>query len=81
MPAGDWKARRLFTKDRAKEEGVIEAVLPNAMYRVRLNDGRAVRAALSPAMRHATVRLIGGSRVKVELSSRDPGRGRITQEL
>jgi translation initiation factor IF-1 len=56
-------------------------VLPNAMYSVRLDDGRTIRAALAPTLRHAVVRLIGGARVKVELSSRDPGRGRITDQL
>jgi len=60
---------------------LIEEVLPNAMYRIRLEDGRQVRATAAPGLRHAVVRLIGGSRVIVELSSRDPHRGRITKEL
>jgi translation initiation factor IF-1 len=60
---------------------VIEEVLPNALYRVRLEDGRPVRATAAPGLRHAVVRLIGGSRVMVELSSRDPQRGRIPKQL
>jgi translation initiation factor IF-1 len=59
----------------------VEEILPNALFRVRLNDGRKVKAALSPAARHAVVRLIGGARVLVEISSRDAGRGRIVKQL
>jgi len=44
-------------------------------------DGTEVLAALSPRARHAVVRLIGGSKVKVERSSRDPGRGHIVEKL
>ena len=59
----------------------MEEVLPSALFRVRLNDGREVIAAMAPRLRHAVVRLIGGSRVKVELSSRDPSRGQIVEKL
>jgi translation initiation factor IF-1 len=59
----------------------VEEVLPGALYRVRLSDGSELLAAMSPRMRHATVRLIGGSKVKVERSSRDPKRGHIVEKL
>jgi translation initiation factor IF-1 len=61
--------------------GVIEEVLPNGMYRVRLEDGRKVRVGLSAAARHAVVRLISGSPVEVKLSAVDPNRGQITKQL
>ncbi|MBK7582441.1 MAG: translation initiation factor IF-1 [Myxococcales bacterium] len=61
--------------------GVIEEVLPNAMFRVHLDDGRTVRASISSAARHSTVRLIAGSRVGVKLSSQDPSRGHVTRKL
>ena len=60
---------------------MVEEILPNALFRVRLNDGRTVKASLAPAARHAVVRLIGGARVMVEISSRDGGRGRIVKHL
>jgi translation initiation factor IF-1 len=59
----------------------VEEVLPSALFRVRMNDGREVIASMAPRLRHAVVRLIGGSRVKVELSSRDPSRGQIVEKL
>lgn len=62
-------------------KGVIEEVLPNAMLRVHLDDGRTVRASISASARHSTVRLIAGCRVAVSLSSQDPGRGQVTRKL
>lgn len=64
-----------------EKEGVIEEVLPNAMFRVRLDDGKTVRASSAPSARHSTVRLIAGCRVKVKLTSHDPGRAQITKKL
>jgi translation initiation factor IF-1 len=61
--------------------GVIEEVLPNAMFSVRLDDGRTVRTSISTSARHSTVRLIAGSRVGVQLSTQDPKRGHITRKL
>jgi translation initiation factor IF-1 len=60
---------------------VVEQVLPNAMFSIRLNDGRKIKATLAPAARHGIVRLISGARVMVELSSRDNHRGRIVKCL
>lgn len=63
------------------KSGVIEEVLPNAMFSVLLDDGKTVRTSVSPSARHATVRLIPGSRVAVRLSPSDPNRGQITRKL
>jgi translation initiation factor IF-1 len=71
----------MSTRSKASEKGVVDEVLPNAMFRVRLDDGRAIRASVAPALRHGIVRLIGGARVEVELSHHDPHRGRITKKL
>jgi translation initiation factor IF-1 len=48
---------------------------------VKLADGTEVLAAMAPRARHAVVRLIKGSKVKVERSSRDPTRARIVEKL
>lgn len=61
--------------------GVVLAVLPGALYSVRLEDGQTVRAGLSSEARRAIVRLLSGNRVVVRLSSVDPHRGRIIQKL
>src|SRR5689334_2366896 len=72
--------RRIETKERI-EAGIIEEVLPSAMFSVRLDDGRKVRAGVAPALRHAVVRLISGTRVSVKLSELDPNRGQITEKI
>jgi translation initiation factor IF-1 len=51
------------------------------MYRVRLDDGRVVRAGVSTALKHAIVRLIAGHRILVRVSPHDPSRGQITKKL
>jgi translation initiation factor IF-1 len=67
--------------DRSSQTGIIEEVLPNGMFRVRLEDGRKVRVGLSAPARHSLVRLIAGSSVEVKLSPYDPSRGHITKQL
>lgn len=59
-------------------DGVIEETLPKGLFRVRLPDGSAIRAGVSTAARKITVKFIPGDRVRVERSSYDPTRGRIT---
>jgi translation initiation factor IF-1 len=60
---------------------VVVEVLPNALFSIRLDDGRKIKATLAPAARHGIVRLISGARVMVEVSSRDGNRGRIVRCL
>jgi len=61
--------------------GVIEAVLPRALYRVRLDDGVEITASLASKARQVTVRLMPGDDVLVQLSPYDPTRGRIKERL
>ena len=58
--------------------GTVERALPRGLYRVSLDGGARVTAALSTRARHATARVVAGDRVLVEVSPLDPGRGRIT---
>jgi translation initiation factor IF-1 len=62
-------------------EGRVVATLPSAIFRVLLDDGREVRAHLSERLRPRVVRLLPGDRVRVELATYDPGRGRIVAHL
>ena len=69
------------TRRSETEQGVIEEVLPNALFRVRLERGRVVSAGASAELRHVVVRLIAGCRVLVDISRHDPNRGKIIQRL
>ena len=55
---------------------VIEA-LPNAMFRVQLNDGRTITCNLAGKLRMNYIRVLPGDSVTVEMSLGDPSRGRI----
>jgi translation initiation factor IF-1 len=61
--------------------GTVLAVLPRALYRVAVDDGREVTAHAASGAGRNFVRLVVGDRVTVELSSRDRGRGRIVRSL
>jgi len=61
--------------------GTIEAVLPRALYRVRLDDGVKITASASAKARQVTVKLLPGDGVLVEISPLDPTRGRIRERL
>ena len=59
-------------------EGTVVEPLPNAMFRVELENGHKVLAHVSGKMRMNFIRILPGDRVKVELSPYDLTRGRIT---
>ena len=65
-------------EDLIEVEGVIKESLPNAMFRVELDNGHIVSAHISGKIRMHFIRIIPGDRVKVELSPYDLSRGRIT---
>ena len=66
-------------KDGAIElEGTITESLPNAMFRVELDNGHEVLAHISGKMRMHYIRILPDDRVVVELSPYDLTRGRIT---
>ena len=59
-------------------EGSVIETLPNATFRVTLDNGHEVMAYLSGKMRKHYIRILLGDRVRVELSEYDLRRGRIT---
>jgi translation initiation factor IF-1 len=70
----------------AKEEAIeVEATvvepLPNAMFRVQLENGHQVLAHISGKMRKHFIRILPGDKVRVELSPYDLNRGRIVYRL
>ena len=65
-------------EDAIEVEGTVLEPLPNAMFRVTLDNGHKVLAHVSGKMRMNYIRILAGDRVKVELSPYDLTRGRIT---
>ena len=59
-------------------EGTVVEALPNAMFRVELENKHIVLAHVSGKMRMHFIRILPGDRVALELSPYDLGRGRIT---
>jgi translation initiation factor IF-1 len=59
-------------------EGTVEECLPNAMFRVRLNNDHVVLSHISGKMRKYFIRILPGDRVKLEMSPYDLTKGRIT---
>jgi translation initiation factor IF-1 len=59
-------------------EGKIIEALPNAMFKVELENGHMVLAHVSGKMRMNFIRILPGDKVKLELSPYDLSRGRIT---
>jgi translation initiation factor IF-1 len=58
-------------------EGTVVEPLPNAMFRVELENGHTVLAHISGKMRMHYIRILPGDRVKLELSPYDLTRGRV----
>ncbi|MBF0122937.1 MAG: translation initiation factor IF-1 [Candidatus Omnitrophica bacterium] len=65
-------------EDLIEVEGIVEEALPNAMFRVVLDNGHKVLAHVSGKMRMNFIRILPGDKVKLELSPYDLSRGRIT---
>ena len=59
-------------------EGVIKEALPNAMFRVEIENGHIVLAHISGKIRKHFIRILPGDKVKLEFSPYDLTRGRIT---
>lgn len=67
----------------AKEElleftGIVEELLPNAMFRVKLENGHEILAHTSGKMRKNRIRVLAGDKVLVEMTPYDLTKGRIT---
>ena len=58
--------------------GIVEDTLPNAMFKVKLENGLEILAHVSGKIRMNYIRILPGDRVTVELSPYDLTRGRIT---
>jgi translation initiation factor IF-1 len=64
-------------KDVIRVEGKVVEALPNAVFRVELDNGHRVMAHVSGRMRMNFIRILPGDQVTVELSPYDLAKGRI----
>ena len=65
-------------EDKIEVQGTVTKALPNAQFRVELENGHEVLAHISGKMRKYYIRILPGDKVTVELSPYDLTRGRIT---
>jgi translation initiation factor IF-1 len=65
-------------EDLLEFEGVVSEILPNAMFRVKLDNGHEVLAHTSGKMRKNRIRVLAGDKVNVEMTPYDLSKGRIT---
>ena len=61
--------------------GIVIEQLPSALYRVKLEGGGSVTAHIADRIDRNFVRVLVGDRVRLQLSPRDSGRGRIMEKL
>jgi translation initiation factor IF-1 len=61
-----------------KVDGVISETLPNAMFKVKLENSHEILAHISGKMRMNFIKILVGDKVTVELSPYDLTKGRIT---
>ena len=59
-------------------QGTVAETLPNAMFRVQLDNGHKILAHISGKMRMHFIRILPGDKVTVEMSPYDLSKGRIT---
>ena len=65
-------------EDAIEFQGVVSELLPNAMFKVKLDNDHEVIAHTSGKMRKNTIRVLAGDRVTVEMTPYDLTKGRIT---
>ena len=70
-----------MAKDVIEIEGTILESMPNAMFRVKLENDHEILAHISGKIRKNFIRILPGDKVKVEMTPYDLTRGRITYRL
>ena len=64
-------------EDVLEYEGVVSEILPNAMFRVKLENGHEILAHTAGRMRKHRIRILAGDKVTIEMSTYDLTKGRI----
>ena len=68
-------------KEKIVLEGQVVEALPNATFRVELENGQAILAHVSGKIRLNYIKILAGDKVQVEMSPYDLTKGRITRRL
>ena len=68
----------MANKDVIEMEGIVIEVLPNTVFRVKLENDHTITAHISGKMRKNYIRILNGDKVTVEMSPYDLSKGRIT---
>jgi translation initiation factor IF-1 len=71
----------MMRADAMAVNGTVLETLPNAMFRILLDNGHRILAHISGAMRMHYVKILPGDKVTVEISPYDLSRGRITHRM
>jgi translation initiation factor IF-1 len=71
------KEKKSSKEEGIQIEGTVIETLPNAMFKVELDNGHRVLAHISGKMRMHYIRILPGDRVLIELSPYDLTRGRV----
>lgn len=78
---GKSNQKKLNPKKTFRKDGRVTEALPNAFFRVKLDDGKEVLASLSGKIRIHRITILPGDRVAVEMTPYDETRGRIVYRL
>jgi len=65
-------------EDTIEVEGIVDEALPNATFKVKLENGHIVMAYISGKLRQNYIKILPGDKVTMELSPYDLSKGRIT---
>jgi len=68
-------------EDTIQMQGEVVEMLPNATFRVKLENGHVITAHISGRMRKNYIRILTGDKVKVEMTPYDLSKGRITYRM
>ncbi len=68
----------MVKEEKLRVDADVTDALPNAMFRVKLDNGHSMLAHLSGKMRMHYIKIVPGDRVTIELSPYDLSKGRIT---
>ena len=72
-----WRRELVAKEDLIEMDGVVKEILPNATFRVELENGHEVLAHTAGKMRKFRIRIVLGDKVRVALSPYDLNKGRV----
>ena len=72
-----WRPRQVGKEEPIRVEAVVKEALPNAVFRVELENGHQLLAHVSGKIRMHFIRILPGDKVTVEMSPYDLSKGRI----